>query len=110
MAEIEKALRDSDLGVNPTNDGTVIRWCCRSSPRSAARTTSSSPGTRARTPDLDPQHPPQGQGELDQLVKDGEVGEDEGNRAEKELEATTKKYVDTVDDLLKHKESELLEV
>ncbi len=48
--------------------------------------------------------------DLDKMIKDGEVGEDEGKRAEKELDATTKKYVDTVDDLMKHKEAELLEV
>ena len=48
--------------------------------------------------------------ELDRLVKDGEVGEDEGGRAEKDLEVLTKKHVDLVDDLLKHKEHELLEV
>ena len=48
--------------------------------------------------------------ELDRLVKDGEVGEDDGTRAEKELDATTRKYVDSVDELLKGKEAELLEV
>ena len=47
---------------------------------------------------------------IEKLVKDGEVGEDDGTRGEKELEHLTKKYVDTVDDLLKHKEAELLEV
>ena len=48
--------------------------------------------------------------EIDRLVKDGEVGEDDGARAEKELESTTKKYVDSVDDLLGRKEAELLDV
>jgi ribosome recycling factor len=48
--------------------------------------------------------------QLDKLVKDGEVGEDEGKRAEKDLDSTTKKYVEAVDDLLKGKEAELLEV
>jgi ribosome recycling factor len=48
--------------------------------------------------------------EFDRLVKEGEVGEDEGTRAEKELEALTKRHVDVVDDLLKHKEAELLDV
>jgi len=48
--------------------------------------------------------------DLDRLVKDGEVGEDDGSRGEKELDALTKKYVDTVDGLLKGKENELLEV
>jgi len=48
--------------------------------------------------------------ELDHLVKDGKVGEDEGARAEKELESSTKKHVDYVDASLKVKEAELLEV
>ena len=48
--------------------------------------------------------------ELDRLAKDGEAGEDDVNRAEKELEKVTHKYVGAVDDLLKHKEAELLEV
>jgi ribosome recycling factor len=47
---------------------------------------------------------------LHKMIKDGEIGEDEGSRAEKELEGVTKKHVDAVDDLLKHKEAELLEV
>ncbi|MBC7297930.1 MAG: ribosome recycling factor, partial [Demequina sp.] len=42
--------------------------------------------------------------------KDGEVGEDVGARAEKDLDALTKKHVDAIDALLAHKESELLEV
>ncbi|MEO6143799.1 MAG: ribosome recycling factor, partial [Dermatophilaceae bacterium] len=43
-------------------------------------------------------------------VKDGQVGEDEGTRAEKELESFTKKHVDYVDSTLKAKEVELLDV
>ncbi len=48
--------------------------------------------------------------ELDRIVKDGEAGEDEVARAEKELEVLTKKHVDLIDHLLSSKESELLEV
>jgi ribosome recycling factor len=47
---------------------------------------------------------------LDKLARDGDVGEDDVIRAEKQLDALTRSYVDQVDDLLKHKESELLEV
>ena len=47
---------------------------------------------------------------LDRLAKDGEVGEDDVSRAEKELELVTKRYVEKIDELLRHKESELLEV
>ena len=38
------------------------------------------------------------------------MGEDDGNRGEKELDATTKKYIDSIDELLKGKEAELREV
>ena len=48
--------------------------------------------------------------EIDRLVKDGDIGEDEGARGEKDLESLTKKHVDIVDALLKGKEAELLEV
>jgi ribosome recycling factor len=48
--------------------------------------------------------------ELDRLVRDGESGEDDVTRAERELEHVTKRHVEHIDDLLKHKESELLEV
>ena len=111
MTEIEKTLRDSDLGANPANDGTVIRVVLpqlteerrkdyiKLARHKAEEARVSIRNVRRRAKE-----------ELDRLVKDGEVGEDEGTRAEKELESVTKKYVDTVDDLLKHKETELLEV
>ena len=48
--------------------------------------------------------------ELDRIVKDGEAGEDEGRRAEKELDDLTQRFVAQVDEIVKHKEAELLEV
>jgi len=48
--------------------------------------------------------------ELGRIQKDGEAGEDEVGRAEKELDKTTAKYVHTVEELVKHKEAELMEV
>jgi ribosome recycling factor len=47
---------------------------------------------------------------LDRLEKDGEVGKDDVTGAEKRLDSLTKKHTDAIDDLLKHKEAELLEV
>jgi len=47
---------------------------------------------------------------LDKLSRDGDVGEDEVARAEKELEKLTHTYVDNIDDALRAKEAELLEV
>jgi ribosome recycling factor len=111
MHGIEKALRDSDLGVNPSNDGTVIRLVLpqlteerrkeyiKMTRHKAEEARVSVRNIRRRAKDT-----------LDRLVKDGEVGEDEVVRAEKELEQYTKRHTDTIDELLKHKEAELLEV
>jgi ribosome recycling factor len=48
--------------------------------------------------------------QMERSQKEGEVGEDDVSGAEKRLDAMTKKHVDSIDDLLKHKEAELLEV
>nr|WP_205709063.1 ribosome recycling factor [Kineococcus siccus] len=111
MAEIEKALRNSDLGVNPGNDGNVIRIQLpqlteerRKDYIKLARTKAEDARVTLRNIRR------RAKEELDRIVKDGEAGEDEVTRAEKDLEGTTKKYVDAVDDLLKNKETELLAV
>ncbi len=111
MNEIEKTLRDSDLGANPANDGTVIRVVLPQLTEERRRDYIKLARTKAEDAKIAIRNiRRRAKEELDRLVKDGEVGEDEGARAEKELESTTKKYVDSVDDLLKHKEAELLEV
>jgi len=111
MGAVEKAIRDSDLGVNPTNDGTVIRVVfpqlteerrkefIKVAHRKAEDAKVSIRNIRRHAKDS-----------LDRLVKDGEVGEDDVTRAEKELEKVTARHVAAVDELLKHKEAELLEV
>jgi ribosome recycling factor len=111
MPAIEKALRDSDLGVNPSNDGTIIRLVLpqlteerrkdyiKLAKHKAEEARVSVRNIRRRAKE-----------ELDRIGRDGEAGEDEVNRAEKELEQATRRHVDTVDELLRHKESELLEV
>jgi len=55
-------------------------------------------------------HSPQNDGELHRIRKDGEAGEDEVGRAEKDLDKTTSQYVTQIEELVKHKEGELLEV
>ncbi|GAB3594064.1 ribosome recycling factor [Angustibacter peucedani] len=111
MGEIEKVLRDSDLGANPANDGNVIRLVLPQLTEERRRDYIKLARGKAEDARVSIRNiRRKAKEELDRLVKDGEVGEDEGSRAEKELEGTTKKYVDTVDDLLKHKEAELLEV
>ena len=111
MHEIEKTLRDSNLGINPSNDGQVIRCVMpilTEDRRKEYIKLAHSKAEEARVSIRNVRR--KGKTDLDKAVKDGEVGEDDGSRGEKELEALTKKYVDTVDTLLKGKETELLEV
>ena len=111
MGEIEKALRESDLGVNPSNDGQVIRAMLPSLTEERRKDYIKLARTKGEDAKISVRNiRRRAKEELDRLVKDGEVGEDEGSRAEKDLEQLTKKHVDLVDDLLKHKEAELLEV
>lgn len=108
---IIKALRDSDLGVNPTDDGSVIRISLPPLTEERRREyvkLAKHKGEEARVSVRSIRR--KAKEELDRLVKDGESGEDDVVRAEKELEAITKAHVETVDSLLAHKERELLEV
>lgn len=111
LAAIEKAIRDSDLGVNPGNDGAIIRVVFpelsgerRKEYIKIARTKAESSRVSIRNIRRHAKEV------LDKLVKDGESGEDEVHRAVKELDDLTQKHVAKIDDLLKHKEAELLEV
>ena len=111
MHEIEKTLRDSNLGINPSNDGHVIRCVMpilTEDRRKEYIKLAHSKAEEARVSIRNVRR--KGKTDLDKAVKDGEVGEDDGSRGEKELEALTKRYVDTVDTLLRGKEAELLEV
>ncbi|MGH3326664.1 MAG: ribosome recycling factor [Streptomycetales bacterium] len=111
LSAIEKAIRDSDLGVNPANDGTVIRVVfpqlteerrkdyIRVARHKAEDARVAIRNVRRHAKDA-----------LDKMIKNGDTGEDEGRRAEKELEDITHRHVARVDELLKHKEAERLEV
>lgn len=109
MAAIEKAIRSSDLGLNPSNDGNVIRLSfpplteerrrelikmvrhMAEEGRVAVRNV-----RRHAKDDIEALH--------------GEVSDDDIRRGEKELQDLTDRYVQKIDDLLSHKETELLEV
>ncbi|SFD01105.1 ribosome recycling factor [Streptomyces aidingensis] len=111
LRNIEQAIRDSDLGVNPTNDGHIIRVTFPELTEERRREyikVARSKGEDAKISIRGVRRKAKDQ--IDKAVKDGEVGEDEGRRAEKELDDTTAKFVAQVDELLKHKEAELLEV
>ena len=111
LGSIEKAIRNSDLGVNPSNDGAIIRVVfpelseerrreyVKIARHKAEEGRVAIRNIRRHSKDA-----------LDKLAKNGEAGEDEVHRAGRELDELTHSYVAQVDELLKHKETELLEV
>jgi ribosome recycling factor len=110
LQSIGKAIRDSDLGVSPTDDGQVIRVVLpalteerrkeyiKMARAKAEDSRVSIRNIRRHTKD-----------QLERLSKDGDAGEDEVRRAEKVLDELTARHIALVDDLLRHKESELIE-
>ena len=111
LGAIEKAILGSDLGINPTNDGNVIRLAFP-------------PLTEERRKDLVKvvRHKAEearvavrnlrraGRHDLDALQKDGSLSTDELERVEKDLEKITHEQVGVIDNLLAQKERELLQV
>ncbi|GII99385.1 ribosome recycling factor [Sediminihabitans luteus] len=111
MAAIEKSIRDSDLGVNPTNDGNIIRVVLPALTEERRREYVKLAKSKAEDARVSVRNVRRrAKEELDRIVKDGEAGEDEVARAEKELEGLTKSHVEAIDHLLAGKEAELLEV
>jgi len=111
LGAMEKALRDSDLGVNPNNEGTQIRINLPQMTEERRREmvkVARSKGEDAKVAVRNVRR--KAKDEIDRIVKDGESGEDEGRRGEKELDELTHRYVAHLDEIIKHKEAELLEV
>ena len=111
LGAIEHAIMESDLGVTPNNDGSVIRLPFPSL-------------TEERRRDLVKQVKKYGEEAkvavrnirrkaketIDKSVKDGEMGEDEGDRLLKELDKVTKQVTDQLDALFETKQKEIMEV
>jgi len=111
MAAIEKAIRESDLGVNPSNDGKLIRCVFPELTEERRKEYIKVAKTKAEEGRISVRNIRRNAKQaLEKLEKDGEVGKDDVTGAEKRLDATTKQYTDQIDDMLKHKESELIEV
>jgi ribosome recycling factor len=111
LTAIEKAIRDSDLGVNPTSDGTIIRVVFPELTEERRKEMIKVARHKAEESRVSIRNIRRHAKEtLDKLAKNGETGQDDVDRAEKELEKTTHRYVESVDEALRAKESELLEV
>jgi ribosome recycling factor len=111
LSAIEKSIRDSDLGVNPTDDGKTIRVVFPELTEERRKEYIKLAKAKAEDGRISVRnirrHAKQA---LERLEKDGEIGKDDVTGAEKRLDGLTKKHVDAIDELLKHKEAELLEV
>jgi ribosome recycling factor len=111
MAAIEKAIRDSDLGMSPSNDGIVLRLNIpaltaerRKEYVKVVKHMAEDGRVAVRNLRRDARK------HLEAAEKAGEISADELDRAEKELEKITHDHVAEIDRALDHKESELLEV
>ncbi|TQL57297.1 ribosome recycling factor [Propioniferax innocua] len=110
MAAIEKAIRDSELG-NPASDGHQIRVGLPQLTEQRRKDYIKVAKTKAEEAHISVRNARRvTRDALDKLVKDKQTGEDEVHHAEKVLDAETKKRTDAIDELLKNKEAELLEV
>ena len=108
---IEKALQNSDLGINPSNDGQVIRLTFpplteerRKDLVKVVRHKAEEARVAVRNLRRSARH------DLEGLEKEGEITADDVEWAEKELDKLTQDQVADIDRLLQHKEQELLEV
>jgi ribosome recycling factor len=111
MAAIEKAIRESDLGVNPGNDGVVIRINFPQLTEERRKEFIKVAKGKSEDSKVSMRNIRRSAKEaIEKLEKDGHIGKDDLSRGEKELEKITSDHVAKVDELLKHKEVELLEI
>lgn len=111
MDAVERAIRDSDLGVNPSNDGRVVRCVFpelteerRKEYVKIAKAKAEDGRVAVRNLRRNAKQA------LEKLEKDGDAGKDDVAGAEKRLDGMTKTHTDAIDEMLKNKEAELIEV
>jgi ribosome recycling factor len=111
MKQIERAIQESDLGLQPSNDGKIIRLPIpqlteerRKEYVKLARQMAEEGRVAVRNVRRDVMR------HLEDLVKNGEVGDDEERAAETRVQKLTDEHVAKIDDLLKHKEADIMEV
>ena len=111
IGDIERAILSSDLGLNPANDGNVIRIPIPPLNEERRREFVKVLHKMAEEGKISIRHARRiVREEIHQRVKDHEIGEDDGRRREDALEKLTHEYTDKVDELLKHKEEEVMAI
>jgi ribosome recycling factor len=108
---IEKAIQASDLGITPSNDGVVIRLAFPQLTAERRKELVKVVKHRAEEARVAVRNVRRGaRHDLEAFQKEGELSEDDLDRAEKDLEKLTHEYVAEIDTLAAHKEQEMLEV
>jgi ribosome recycling factor len=111
ISSIEKAIQTSDLGLNPSNDGALIRLNFPALTEERRKELVKLVRDRAEHGRVSVRNIRRhAKEEIDKDMKDGKVSEDDGHRAEKELQKLTDKFVAEIDQMLERKEHELSEV
>jgi ribosome recycling factor len=111
MKEIERAIQSSDLGLNPSNDGLVIRVIFPELTEERRRQFVKRAKERAEDGRIAVRNIRRhAKTEIDRLARDGDVSDDDAHRADKTLQDLTDRHVHRIDELLAHKETELLEI
>ena len=111
LGAIEKALQGSDLGITPSNDGTVIRLSFPVPTEQRRKELVKVVKQKAEDGRVAVRNQRRNaRQELESMQKDGELSSDELERVEKELDKLTQEHVAAIDGLLAHKEQELLEI
>jgi ribosome recycling factor len=111
LTAIEKAIQQSDLGVNPNNDGSIIRLNFPPLTEDRRKVLIKQVKERAEDGKIAVRNVRRhSKDEMEKMKKDGEISEDELKRSEKELQKLTDHYVEEIDTMFSHKEKELLEV
>lgn len=111
LGAIEKAIQNSDIGINPSNDGSVIRLSVpplTEERRKELVKVAHSKAEEGRVAVRNARRAARQQ--LERSEKNGEMSSDELERAEKQLDGVTKQYIDEIEKMLAQKERELLEV
>ncbi len=111
LPAIERSIRDSDLGVAPSNDGNTIRIVIPELTQERRKEFTKIVRNKAEEARVAIRNSRRHAIDaVKKLEKNKEIGEDDAKRAEKDLDAATKKFIDQIDELLKAKEAELMEV
>ena len=111
LGAIEKALQNSDLGINPSNDGTVIRLSFPIPTEQRRKELVKVVKQKAEEGRVTVRNIRRNaRQELEAMQKDGDLSTDELDRVEKDLDKLTQDNVAAIDRLLAHKEQELLEI